>query len=276
MSNARKSVTLPGGAVLRCFDELESSMVLSEIFEHQVYPLDFSRSVGSPLFLDLGANVGFFVHFAKSQFPDAIIHAVEPAPLVARALRENVECFGRSVHVHECAISDRDGEGIINFYPGYTVMSGLVANTQANEKLLSSCVKQDLLRKMPMGSLVTERHVQMALADRLANSISHRCKIIGINEFLQNYVQGFVDYFKMDVEGSELGITEAITPENWRRIGSVAMEVHEYEGRIRSAPLLEEVLKTHGFTTKTGEGAGEGENKTLMLYGFKDRTASLV
>jgi FkbM family methyltransferase len=271
----KETVTLPTGAVVSCFEKIESSMLISEIFKRQVYPLDLFDKTRSPVILDFGANVGFFVHFAKSRFPDAIVHAVEPVPLVAQVLRENVKRFGRSVHVHECAISDRDGDGTINFYPGYSVMSGLVADAQANEKLLSSCVKHDLLRKLPSGKVVTDRHVQVALANRLDNPTSHRCKLIEVNDFLQNHVDGYVDYLKMDVEGSELCITRAISEENWAKIGSVVMEIHEYEGREESAPLLIAILNKQGFVTKTVYDGGEGENRTLMLYGRREHKASL-
>lgn len=254
---------------MSCFEKIESSMVIDEVFNRQVYPLELSKVTERPLIFDFGANVGIFVHYAKWRYPGAIIHAVEPAPPVASALRENVKPFGQSVHVHEGAISDREGEGMINFYPGYSVMSGLIEDTEANEKLLSSCVKEDLLRKLPTGRVVGARHVKAALAGRLDSPRLHPCQLFEVNSFLQRNAQGFIDYLKMDVEGGELGIARHVTEQNWARIGSVAIEVHEYEGREASAPRLLEILRRQGFVTKTVQGGGDGENRTLMLYGIR-------
>jgi 31-O-methyltransferase len=264
-----QTVTLPTGAVIKCFEPIESSLVIAEIFQRKVYPLSFSHPVERPVIVDFGANVGMFVHYAKSQYPNAVIHAVEAVPPIAEILAENVRPFGDSVITHQCAIADQSGEAQVNFYPGYSIMSGLSVDAEANEKLLSSCIKQELETKLSANRVVSERHIQAALGGRLDERQSYSCRLVEINAFLETVVATHIDYLKMDVEGSELGIARALTAENWSKIGSIAMEVHEYEGHPPSLPELVSILEGQGFVTSTALEAGAGASRTLMLYGVR-------
>ena len=53
------------------------------------------------------------------------------------------------------------------------------------------------------------------------------------------------DLLKIDVEGAEYELFEAVSPETWARIERVVMETHEVAGRSQSE--LVEVLKAQGF-----------------------------
>lgn len=59
---------------------------------------------------DVGANVGFFSLLAARL--GAVVHAFEPVPATAAALRANVAAngFGERIQVHEAAVGARSGE----------------------------------------------------------------------------------------------------------------------------------------------------------------------
>lgn len=63
--------------------------------------------------LDIGAHVGRMVERFADELRDVPIHAFEPTPLTASALRDRVAGF-RNVTVHEIALSDR--AGVVPFF----------------------------------------------------------------------------------------------------------------------------------------------------------------
>ena len=61
------------------------------------------------VFLDIGANVGYFSRMVAGAFPQATVHAFEPHPLTCQVLRMNAWQFGDRVHVWPVALSDNRG-----------------------------------------------------------------------------------------------------------------------------------------------------------------------
>jgi FkbM family methyltransferase len=75
-------------------------------FIHNDYGLSQHLS-GIKTILDVGANVGFFSIAARGHYPDAVIHAYEPNPLILRFLDANTSELGIEIH-HE-AVGGRAG-----------------------------------------------------------------------------------------------------------------------------------------------------------------------
>ncbi|HEX4794665.1 MAG TPA: FkbM family methyltransferase [Humisphaera sp.] len=65
------------------------------------------------VFYDIGANVGFFaIIAARLVGPSGHVHAFEPFAGSAGAIRDNAARNGFvNVNVHECAVSDKEGQG---------------------------------------------------------------------------------------------------------------------------------------------------------------------
>jgi FkbM family methyltransferase len=74
------------------------------------------------VFFDVGSNVGFFALLgAREVGPQGAVHAFEPVPRIAEAIRRNAALNGfDNVHVHEVAVSDAQGtaELLLAQHPG--------------------------------------------------------------------------------------------------------------------------------------------------------------
>ena len=68
------------------------------------------------VFIDIGANSGYYSLLAATIKPDICIHAFEPAQGPLHYLKENVRLnkLGKQIEVHSLALSSRSGE--VNFY----------------------------------------------------------------------------------------------------------------------------------------------------------------
>jgi len=91
-----------------------------EHYEQNSYE-KFSASLASSilrrakLFVDIGANYGFYSLLAGSQHPDLDIIAVEPTPITCVVLKRNVALLGRSkISVRQLAVSDSIGSRQFN------------------------------------------------------------------------------------------------------------------------------------------------------------------
>lgn len=158
----------------------------------------------------------------------------------------------------------------MTFYPGYSIMSRLAGAEESDESLLRSCVTQEMEKRLPPGRGVSERHLRVAMGDRLEGAMRFDCRVVDMNEFVATAGISAIDFLKLDAEGSETAILHALTPDTWGKINAIAMEVHEYAGQPRALPGLVDLLNTQGFVTRIGEEAGSGESKTVMLYGVRD------
>src|ERR1700722_6804635 len=63
----------------------------------------------SDVFIDIGANEGYFSVIASSQVPNGAVHCIEPQSRLLGILHKNFELNGSNVILHETAISDQDG-----------------------------------------------------------------------------------------------------------------------------------------------------------------------
>lgn len=61
------------------------------------------------VFLDIGANVGYFSLLIANAFPQASVHAFEPHPLTFQVLRMNTWQFGERICAWPVALSDGKG-----------------------------------------------------------------------------------------------------------------------------------------------------------------------
>lgn len=80
--------------------------------EYDIPGLVLPASCSQPVILDIGANVGAFTVWARTRFPDALIHSYEPNPEAFELLEVNVGSLANVV-THQVAVSNSNGEGFL-------------------------------------------------------------------------------------------------------------------------------------------------------------------
>jgi FkbM family methyltransferase len=151
--------------------------------------------------LDVGANLGSFAVYAKLFYHRrAVVHCFEPFPPTLERLRRNVASFA-DVVVHPFALGGRDGEATLYLHRELSGCHSLVRGLFDN----------------PRG----EVRVPVRNAGRVWDEL-------GLEE---------VDVLKMDTEGSEVEILEALG-DRLSRVRSVLAEFHRREDRRRIDALL--------------------------------------
>jgi FkbM family methyltransferase len=144
--------------------------------------------------VDVGANVGCFAMLAAQMVgPTGRVIAIEPEEDTFAQLIRNIELNSlRNVIPYKLSLGNREGD--VTFYTG---ASSLASSIHRSSKHTEKQV-------VPMTTLETLFRRE------------------GISE---------CDYMKMDCEGCEYEIFDAITPEFAERIKQVSLEVHRIPGR---------------------------------------------
>ena len=152
-------------------------------------------SVAPATVLDVGANIGVSALYFLTRRPDAVVHCFEPHPDNLPVLRANVAPFADRVVVHPYAVATSSGE------------AEFVAEPVGRYSGLAHVVPRERGRVIR----VATRSIDDVAADLVA-------------------VHGRIDLVKIDTEGTERALRDAITPPTRRGIGSV---VWEDDGVIR-------------------------------------------
>ncbi|WP_159029907.1 FkbM family methyltransferase [Streptomyces marincola] len=198
-----------------------------EIFNLGCY--DDIRLPENALVFDVGANVGLFSLFVRSRYPKAEIHAFEPMPEVAKALRKNAELHDLAdFHVTQCALGAHREEDVeFTYYPAIPGNS----TRYPEDKELQIAV---LSRDYPPDEVAhdhTGRPVR-ATVERLSSFLA---------------AGRTVDLLKVDVEGAELDVLRGIDDEHWGLVQQTILEVQDLDNQLKDVVGM---LESRGMTTR--------------------------
>jgi FkbM family methyltransferase len=236
-----KLVTFPDG--FRCFTHTsieETEFIYNEVFVKKEYLRNGLSLEGTSCILDVGANIGMFVLFAKMQNPGAVVHAFEPIPETFEVLKRNVELHRLAgVRIHNCAVGSKNApRRTFAFYPN------MAGNSTASPDLKKYEV--DFIRNQ----------LGKELADYLFRSEERHATVRTLSDFLDGEGIKAVDFLKIDVEGDELAVLRGITRKHFARIREIALETHSSE----LADQVCRVLAGAGFRVRRDTGLGSLPN----------------
>ncbi|HEU4833207.1 MAG TPA: amino acid adenylation domain-containing protein [Pyrinomonadaceae bacterium] len=245
---ANATFTLPNGLAVVEQNLNETKFLYEEIFERQMYLQHGITLPPDACVVDAGANIGMFTLFASEHCPDGKIYAFEPIGPICDSLRQNVAQCRAQVKVFNLGLSDQECTANFNYYPRYSMMSGL--SRYANSQRELETVKQFLRTEEQMGNasagevllqaddLLSERFVGREVESRLRR-LSDIIKDEGVQK---------IDLLKIDVERAEMDVLRGIDPEDWEKIEQIVLEAHDVDGdgpgRVQ---FIKELLNTKGF-----------------------------
>ena len=164
--------------------------LFTEIFIDQCYW--FTTDTESPIIIDCGSNYGQSVIYFKMLYPEAKITCFEPDDQTFSVLKHNIESNGiQGVEMHKKAIASHDG--VIDFY-----------NIDDNQ---GSLVMSTIKERVPSGK---------------KNSVEATR--------LSNYIDGPINFLKMDIEGSEMSVLKELKKSG--KLQYVRQMVIEYHHHI--------------------------------------------
>lgn len=179
------------------------------------------------LVVDIGANVGAFSVYAAKRAPRGLIYAYEPDRESFVLLERNVHLNGfTNVVASNLAISVGIGEGL--FYSG---------GTSIEHSLMS--------------------------ADMGGSTVSYVVRTIGLMDIFKINNLSYIDFLKVDCEGSEYDILFGTNTYYLSKIEKIVLEYHEGRCRKFNRSDLVSFLGDNGFVTKV---RGESDRSNGLIY----------
>ena len=86
---------------------------------------------------------------------------------------------------------------------------------------------------------------------------------VGINEIFDKYKTDECKLLKLDCDGAEYRILEALDQCHWDKIGNIIVEIHKVDGR--NSDRLVELIKSKGFEVKGHRPATSVETKRAVF-----------
>ena len=235
--------TLLNGLEVAQLNRYETEYVYQEIFGDRCYLKHGIRLPDDAVVVDIGANIGLFSLFVRSQCRKASIYSYEPSPLAFRALQANCEAYGPDLYAFNAGVSGQGGTATLTFYSKSSVFSSFHPSPEEDRKAIEAVVANMVRSELGTAGPVSE-YVDELMANRLDRQ-TFECPLVSVPDILRENNLRHVDLLKVDAEKCELEILRGIDSETWRRIDQVVVEVHDRTRR--AVEEVEELLSRQGF-----------------------------
>ena len=285
---ATKSMHLDGGQAAACFGDLdrytlpnglevaqlnrhETEYIYREIFQDRCYLRHGINLPETGTVIDIGANIGMFSLFVRSEAPGVTVLAYEPSPAAFRALKANCEAYGPGLHPFNYGVAERRGHAALTCYEKSSVFSTFHANQEEDRQAIRAVatnVAREHWRENPES---VARLVEELLTDRL-NFQTVACPVLSVSDIIRENNVRKVDLLKIDAEKCELEILRGIEDGHWPMIAQVVVEVHD-----RTRALLDQVqqvLGKHGFRCAVAEENLLSGSGLFNVYATRERAGA--
>ncbi|GAA3021312.1 FkbM family methyltransferase [Streptomyces fulvorobeus] len=225
----------------------ETEFLYDEIFTRRAYLPEALHLPEDPVVFDVGANIGMFTLFVRSERPGATVHSFEPVPQVYNLLRRNRERHAVAGLAHPYGLAEAEQEVEFTHYPGYSTMStrSTLADTEAERAFVRGQVRTDHLPE-------AERMLDELLAFRFREE-KVSCRLRPLSAVLDEHPVDRIDLLKIDVQRGEQEVLRGLAERHWPLVRQIAMEVHDSPdsntaGRLRA---VSDELERRGFSVLT-------------------------
>lgn len=134
-------IRVHGKTVRAIFCDASDLTAFREVFVDDVYAISLPSEPKT--IVDAGSNAGFSVLYFMMKYPNALLYAFEPNPVVFRRLVENSRQFGKSVRLFQEAVAGDDG--VATLWAGDLLGSSLFRSDQKGPTLMVSTKSLDTI-----------------------------------------------------------------------------------------------------------------------------------
>ena len=257
---------LPNGLIIRELHDYETDYLFKEIFIDQVYAKQGILFPEHACVIDVGANIGLFSLFVKSQCHQPKIYAFEPIHSTYEVLQHNYSLYNLG-EAYNLGITATDGQQTFTHFINSTVFSGKYA-TAENDMEKIEAVAQNVIQTAyqelskeevtAFSKLLTENRIQTTV--ELVNTCS-------LHSFIKQQSLEKIDLLKIDAEGCEQEILSSLADDDWQKIQQIIIEVHP--NKEVSTEQIIQLLDTQGFIVSSEQEMLLDATGFVNLYGKK-------
>jgi FkbM family methyltransferase len=270
-----KTYKLPNGTRIRHMNKSETDLIYQEIFEEEIYLRGGVEIKDGDTIIDIGANVGLFLLFLSDRFQNLRVFSYEPIPATFAVLKENAATAkdGNQFHLFNQGVSGKPGTATFDFMPRFSCSStmrpdhSLEQGDRAREFTLNAF--EQLPNRVLAGAI---RLLPGFAKNRLADwTIRYHtkaekvvCQLTTMPEILRQNQLASVDVLKVDAEGAEIEILEAMDEESWKAVRQAMVETHR---GAECTQRVVDILSAQGFQTTVDHSPSSPADE--MVYAIR-------
>jgi FkbM family methyltransferase len=216
--------------------------------------------------LDVGANIGVFGVRAAQKGKNVKVYCFEPIPEIAETLKKNAELVGgNQIEVCKYGVSNTNTEAEFTYFPNTPALSTLHPDQwDKDPKAFKNAVKGTM--KNPPENMRWMKLIPTAFSGLIASYLVSgrkqvKCHLRTLSNFIRENNIDRIDLLKIDCEGAEWDVLQGIAKEDWSKIKSLVVEVHDVDNRLNK---IKELLAQNGFEKLHSER--EAGLETTAMY----------
>jgi len=269
-------VTLPDGRVIAHMNASETWLIHDEIFGEKIYEQHGVALRNNATVIDIGSNIGLFLLYATDRYERLKYFCFEPIPDTFAVLSHNrtlIRDAGHQVVLNNQGVWKEKSTAVFRHLPRFSCSSTMCPDDSDEQQQRALDFTLNAFDQHPNRFLSTTlgclpNFVRVAIAKRLmkhhGKQQTIQCELTSIGDLLRDHQIDHVDYLKLDAEGAEIDILEAVSDEDWTKIQQIVVETHRGDDAMRR---VEQILHDHGFETATGFSQSSPADK--MVYGVR-------
>ena len=238
---------LPNNLAIAHLNKNETDFLYKEIFEVGAYLKHGITIKDGDCIFDVGTNIGLFSLFAHFSGKNVKIYGFEPNPFVFEKLELNTALYQVNAKLFNCGLSSDTTTANFTFYPKFSFLSGLYADTADEKEIVKSfLLNQQQQGEVEVASLTqNDELLEELLADKF-NSETFEVPLKTLSAIIkENHIEN-LDLLKINVEKSEWDVLAGIDDADWPKIHQIALEVHDIDGRLDKVLAL---FEKQGYQT---------------------------
>jgi len=208
---------------------------------------------------DVGANIGVFGVRAHQKAQGVKVFCFEPIPQIAAVLHKNAELHGDNhITVIEKGASSSTGSATFTYFPNTPALSTLHPEQWDNNPgAFKEAVRSTM--KNPPENMKWMRWIPTVFSGLIAAYLVRgrkivQCELTTISEVVAHYSLEQIDLLKIDCEGAEWDVLMGIQEQDWPKIKSIVIEVHDINDRLKNVENLFYSKKFGAVLTEQEEG----------------------
>lgn len=248
-----KLLELPNKEKIHVLNVKEALFLYDDIFVRQSYlQHEITLKQGNTV-LDVGANIGLFTLFVNHYCQGNVnIFAFEPISQLYKILEKNA----KNATVINSGLWDEDCEAIFDYFPHYSLLSGVDAKFSPEEKKNLTSLILDNLDNVKNKNYFIENIIRACpsiwramLVEFILDNFwlrTKRCNVTlaSLSKIIKEYNLSEINLVKLDAEKAELKILEGIELTDWPKIQQFVIEVHDIQNRLN---IIKTMLEKYGF-----------------------------
>lgn len=261
MTSAPNRKTLVNGNQIYVMSVDNAEMIQTQVEEYFRHGIEDTIGGTEPVVVDAGANIGLFTLEVLARTNGrARVYCYEPIPEAFEILALNLQhCSRAKVTAIPKGLGATTEAKEFSFNPAVPLISTMYdinldiiverILTIVYNKSLDPSYRQAVpavLGLLPRPLLRLLLRAFMWLTKKRTRRV--RCDVETVSELIARENLAAIDLLKIDVEKAELDVLHGIAEEDWPKIGAIAMEVHDLNGRLET---IQEILRRHSFVQIT-------------------------